>query len=148
MLRELERFPYRKVLRTIPPMPQSDARGFMGTAAALLLFAGPDWARYRPAKLYDYLASHRPVLAWGSCGEIAHVIKSLSAGAVIDEGDASGLEEILGDVVAGTLAVRDVAAVDRWLADYDRRRIAAALYARLDTLLPEAAAGEATRRRR
>jgi glycosyltransferase involved in cell wall biosynthesis len=148
MQRELERFPHQNVLGTIPSLPQSEARGLMGTAAALLLFGGKDWARYRPGKLYEYLASHRPVVVYGGGGEIAAVIESLQAGIVVNEGDEGRLEEVLDGVVTGKLAVHETAAVDRWLDDYDRRRIAAALFTHLNTLLADAGPAQAGIRRR
>lgn len=148
MQREFERFPHRRVFRAIPALPQSEARGLMDTAAALLMFGGKDWARYRPGKLYEYLASHRPVVVYGGGGEVAAVIESLRAGIVVNEGDEGRLEEALDGVVTGRLAVHESAAVDRWLADYDRRRIAAALFTQLNTLLADAGPGQAGTRRR
>ena len=85
------RFADRLVLHGLQPKPYADA--MIRGADALLLIATPDLARYIPGKLYEYLASDRPILIHGHPGEVTSIVSRLRAGLFVQEGKVADLAE-------------------------------------------------------
>ena len=69
--RALRAFPYQGLLAVMDEVPRPQALAIMRQADALLLINDTTFARYRPGKLYDYLAMGTPILVYGSGGEVA-----------------------------------------------------------------------------
>jgi glycosyltransferase involved in cell wall biosynthesis len=95
------------------------------SSALLLLLAADDRESQRiPSKLFEYLASGRPIIAAVPDGEAAGVIKGCRGGAVVSSQNAIGLKEMIleyyrsfrdGSPTAG--AIRDL------LSRYERRNL-------------------------
>jgi glycosyltransferase involved in cell wall biosynthesis len=68
------------VVETVPRVPRAQSLEAMRSASALLLLQ-PGHTVAVPAKLYEYLASGRPILAVAEDGETADVIRRSGAGA-------------------------------------------------------------------
>jgi glycosyltransferase involved in cell wall biosynthesis len=137
-LRQLEAFPHPEVLILEPEVSKKDAIRVMRESSLLLLVNEPDLARYRPGKLYDYLAVGRPILVFGEGGEVADLVRELRAGCIVPWGDAHALEQaLLG--CNGTLD--DRSSRRAWLLDHTRESTAAKMIKVLD------AAQDAYRRR-
>ena len=83
---ELNTFPYPDRLVFHDMLPKSDADAMIRAADALLLIARPDLARYIPGKLYDYVASKRPILVHGHPGEATNIVTNLNAGVFVADG--------------------------------------------------------------
>lgn len=113
-----------------------EALGEMRSASVLLLYEGP--SSMAPAgKIYEYLASGRPVLCVARLdGRAAEIIRAAGAGPVAAPDDPAGIE----DAILGlydrwrTTGLPDQPHVREWvLARYSRRKLAADLARVLDS---------------
>lgn len=82
-------------VRLIDHVPRPEANRLMRESAALLLLNPPEFERYLPGKLYEYLASGRPLLVYGNGGEMASLVRRLDAGWVVPAGDPAALAEAI-----------------------------------------------------
>jgi glycosyltransferase involved in cell wall biosynthesis len=108
-------------------------------AAELLLLWRPRGEGYRtmvPGKLYEYLASGRPVLALLPEGDEAAVLVRRAGGAVIAPGAAQTLErELAGRLARWRAGARAADAVPDWLGGHTREHLAGTLARALDGLV-------------
>lgn len=95
----------------------------------LLLINEPGLARYRPGKLYDYLAAGRSVLVFGEGGEVADLVRALDAGMRVPAGDESALAEAREALEAGTGYRTDDRGRREWLRAHTRQRLADEMFA-------------------
>ncbi|MEN9727148.1 MAG: hypothetical protein RL434_1514 [Pseudomonadota bacterium] len=130
MLRE---FACPDVLCLVDQLPKPEALASMLAADALLLMNPPDFARYIPGKLYDYLAMRRPLLVFGAGGEIQQLVESHRAGWVVAMNDSSALEAVLGNISRGVLQTPDT--TDVWLAEHTREVLAKRTWAVMSRVL-------------
>jgi glycosyltransferase involved in cell wall biosynthesis len=125
---QLAAFRHQVLIDQIEHMRKPDANGLMMRSDALLLFNTPAFDRYFPGKLYDYLASGRPILVYGEGGEIGRVVTELDAGIVIPESDplalADALRRLTSDRKSSTL-VDERRAI--WMENHTRRACATKL---------------------
>ncbi|MFC1574655.1 glycosyltransferase [Gemmatimonadota bacterium] len=70
-----------------PPVPMREALRFLIGASVLALVEGPDRSLIVPAKLFDYLAAERPILAVTDSPEIGSIIRECGAGRAVSHGD-------------------------------------------------------------
>jgi glycosyltransferase involved in cell wall biosynthesis len=121
--RRLRAFPHQRTLEVIDEVPRPQALAIMRQADALLLINDATFARYRPGKLYDYLAMETPILLYGSGGEMATVVDRFEAGCVVPAGDVEALERALGALpgLRGRSAQRGV---HDWLSRHTREHLA------------------------
>ncbi|MCP3981359.1 MAG: glycosyltransferase family 4 protein [bacterium] len=83
----------RDVLRVEPHIPHAEVLGRLWGAQVLLLILGNNAASRGviPAKLFDYLASSRPILAFvPPDGEAARIVRRYDAGLVLTPGQCEG----------------------------------------------------------
>ncbi len=120
---ELGRFAFPEVLDLVDHVPVPDAISAMRSSAALLLLNPPAFARYLPGKLFNYIASGRPVLVFGDGGEVAALVRQLGAG-VVFPADADALERALDDIVNGTFARQRGDGIEEWLSTHSRTSMA------------------------
>jgi glycosyltransferase involved in cell wall biosynthesis len=82
-------------LELVPPVPRRQALGLQRDSEALLLLIPESGGRERgvlSAKLFEYLAAERPILAAvPPDGEAARLLASVGAGLVVPPGDTDGL---------------------------------------------------------
>lgn len=83
------------VLDLVEQLPKSKAIQVMAESHALLLLNPPHLERALTGKIFDYLASGRPLLVYGDTGEIGQLMRELSAGVMVSVGDSNGLERAL-----------------------------------------------------
>ena len=123
----------------IPYVPHQEATSWMQRAALLLLPINRvgDAAGIVTGKIYEYLASGRPVVGLGDPeGEAARILQDSGAGTMLPWTDADGLEALLerhyaawaeGEPLEGASPER--------LAPYSRRQQAADLARILDSII-------------
>ena len=75
--------------------PKDLANAMIRDSDVVLLLTPSGMERYIPAKLFEYLASGKPVLVHGSAGEASRIVKELGAGFFIPTGNVSALAEAL-----------------------------------------------------
>lgn len=98
----------------------------MARADALLLLieGGPGSAGIMTGKLFDYLASGRPVVAVAPAdGVAAALVREAEAGAVVDPADDEGLETVLRALADGRLTTPDPARAAHVLEPYAWSRL-------------------------
>lgn len=131
---ELHRFAYQDNLEIIDHVDKRTANRLMMESDALLLISAEGLERYLPGKLFDYVASRRPILVAGQPGESANVVKLLHAGLHIR--DASELVSAL--ETPSRWSNPDSSLVSSWLNDHRRDVLAAKLFSLLESLTADA----------
>lgn len=129
-------FPYQDCLQVVDQVGKREANQRMQASDVLLLLAVPDLERYLPGKLFDYVASRRPILVYGAPGEAFEVVRKLGIGSLCSPEEGSqGLLRVIND-----LAQRDISShqhkVEDWLQAHRRDVLAKSVFAILLTLLP------------
>jgi glycosyltransferase involved in cell wall biosynthesis len=121
------------IIREPGPLPHGEAVALMQSADLLYLsHADGDRQWAVPGKLYEYLASGRPVLALTpAAGETAQIIGRVGGGVAVDPDDPGALYDVVKEACRQKRIVvppRDA----RALAAFDRRQLTAQLAAVLD----------------
>jgi glycosyltransferase involved in cell wall biosynthesis len=126
------------VLHFAGARPHAEARLAQRSADLLLLWR-PHGEGYRtmvPGKLYEYMASGRPVLALLPAGDEAAVLVRRAGGEVIAPGSTAVLERELGARLARWRAAgRTPDRVPGWLGEHTREHLAGELARALDGLV-------------
>ncbi|MCD6671505.1 MAG: hypothetical protein LT106_01500 [Burkholderiaceae bacterium] len=130
---KLEAFPFPANVRAIDHMSKTQAVRAMQQADMLLLIALPELERYLPGKLFDYLATKRPVLVYGAPGEASRTVEDLGAGLRCEDGNHERLLEIFSRLQANDVEPQSIK-IERWLEEHRRDVLAGRLYALLDEL--------------
>lgn len=115
------KFPHRENVKLIDQVSKNEAAKLMVESQALLLFSTESLSRYIPGKLYDYLASKRPILCFGEEGEISRLIKELEAGFFIS--DANSLDDAL-DLISDESFAQNTQKLNEWLSCHTREKMA------------------------
>lgn len=132
-------FPFR-VERDVP---HRDLPARLTASDGCFLFLGPEAARQLPAKIYEYMAARRPVLAMvPSDGAAAGLVRRTGCGVVVPSERPElwneSLAAFLRDLRSGSLEGRFV---DREIRGYQRRELARKLAGLLDSVTTAAPAG-------
>ncbi len=125
------------VVRLLPPIPYREALRECLESDALLVLQGPSCDHQIPAKVYEYLRAHRPILALTTDrGDTAALLREVGGATIVDIGDENALygtiPEFLSRVRDGTHALP---APDR-ARRYARQNQALELARHLDMLAP------------
>lgn len=116
--RQLASFPHQELLESMDPVAKKTANSMMKSSDALLLLNPPPLERYRPGKMYEYVAAGRPILVYGTGGEVGDLVTRLNAGFVVPEGDTAGLAKAIRSIDAGTWQPSDH--ISTWLQEHTR----------------------------
>ncbi|MEQ8396050.1 glycosyltransferase [Thalassobaculum sp.] len=135
--RELERFPHPEMLELIDQCPRADADRLVRQSDILLLLSNADMARYLPGKVFEYLATGRPILVHGHPGEAPTLVDRLGAGLHVEAGDENGLADALGALSRASASDWNTEHRRAWAHDHTRRRMARAFFDRLAELVAE-----------
>jgi hypothetical protein len=119
-LSQLNGFPYPRMIALYDQVSKPAAAEMMRAAGALLLINEPRLNRYLPGKLYDYIASRKPVLVFGTGGEAARLITLLQAGQVIEEGDVRALEVFIQSLSMQGALPTGAPGIEPWLSRHTR----------------------------
>ena len=129
----VERLGLTDIVHFLGQVPYEESRRRQAEADVLLLLQvhGPGYEAAIPGKLYEYLASGRPILAFLPDGEAADLVRKMG-GWVVGPEDARGAQQTIGWLVAGQRPGGE-SFERRALADvYRRDRIAHRLAGLLD----------------
>jgi glycosyltransferase involved in cell wall biosynthesis len=130
-----------------PHVPKLEALALMKASAALLIAGDERLSIYVPGKLYDYLASRRPVLFYGPDeGEVPRILRSLHAGWIVAPHSERQLEAALDEIVNGNRPDLSGGDVDHWLRDRSRSALAHAFFCAVEDVLARAQAKGRPRR--
>lgn len=124
-------------VKVVGEIPRPDANRAMRDADILLLIAHPELQRYIPGKLYEYVASGRPILVYGHEGEASRLVQALGAGTFVREGDIPGLRRAILELDARVDAPAAVADRQRWLERHCRAALAGDLFDLVEAMLVE-----------
>lgn len=127
-------FKFPTVIEVIDHVGKREANRCMQESDGLLLLAAPDLERYLPGKLFDYLASRRPVLVFGSRGESASLVDQLGAGVFCPSGSGAALRDALLRLQKLDMAAQRES-VDTWLQEHRRDALASRAFAVIDSIL-------------
>ena len=116
----LSRFPYRDQIERFDLVPRPVANRISRESQGLLLLTDERFSRYRPGKLYEYLAAGSHIIAYGHPGESSELVLRLGAGTFIPDGDDRALEQVI-DQLRRTPDAEDLTKVRRaWLQEHTR----------------------------
>lgn len=121
-------------VEVLPFAPHQEALRRMAASDVLLLTVAdlPGLASMVPAKLYEYLAVGRPILAIAPWGEAARLIAATEAGSVVPPGQPEALAKVLADWLE-----RPPRPAGPPPAVFQRRRLSALLARTLDQAVSE-----------
>jgi glycosyltransferase involved in cell wall biosynthesis len=91
-------------------VPHGQAQRTMASCDALIVFNSQRLARVLPGKIFEYIASRRPVLLYGDGGEMEEVLRDIPGTTIVRRGDAPGLLAALHRIAAGSAAAEIAAA--------------------------------------
>ena len=109
----------------------------MHDADVLLVLSAPGLERYLPSKLFEYLASRRPVLIFGSAGESSALVDKLAAGVLCAPGSGAALGDALTRLRELDLSSH-AGAVSAWLQDHRRDVLSARAFDTIDAVISHA----------
>jgi glycosyltransferase involved in cell wall biosynthesis len=121
-LEALRAFPFQQAIDIVDSVPKREVASCMRRCDALLLLHDRRYARYLPGKLYDYLASDKPILVVDDRGETRRLIETLQAGWVIDSSDVQALNEVI-TMLLDRPSPANPARL-RWMARHTREKLA------------------------
>lgn len=131
---ELASFPYPSMLRLLPQIPKNDAVRAMCLSDALLILAGDNLARYLPGKLYEYIASKRPIIIHGAPGATSAIVEDLRVGCRVVPGDVVSLIEAI-DSSRANKSGSTADNVSNWLEQHTREALAARFFRFADAVV-------------
>ena len=116
----LSRFPYRDQIERFDLVPRPVANRISRESQGLLLLTDERFSRYRPGKLYEYLAAGSHIIVYGHRSESSELVLRLGAGTFIPDGDDRALEQVI-DQLRRTPDAEDLTKVRRaWLQEHTR----------------------------
>jgi glycosyltransferase involved in cell wall biosynthesis len=131
----LANHPLAPSIRRRQHVPKREALSMMKASAALLIVGDERLSIYIPGKLYDYLASRRPVLFYGAEGEVTRILRGLRAGWVVGPDSESQLEAALDEIVSRNSLQLSGAELDAWLPLHSRGALAQAFFSVVEEVL-------------
>jgi len=118
-------------VETRPTVPYLQTLPILRAADVLAVVVDPRSRLCVPAKLYDYLAARRPILALSDVDEVNRIVSSTGAGVALPLGDPDRVGEALADLharkIRGELHGPTEEAVRPFGAEEQARRFAAVL---------------------
>ena len=129
---ELKSYLPSSAIRVDDLVPLDVAAAMMRRSRALLLLTSPGYERYLPGKLYDYLATDRPILVYGVGGEAARLVDDLGAGRFVEGGDVAALAGALRAFAVSPRELWNPARRRDWISARGRRALAAEFFRLLE----------------
>ena len=117
--RSLHSFEFPTALEVIDHVSKREANRRMQQSDILLLISGPGSERYLNAKLFDYVAARRPVLAFGTPGESSALLERLGVGVHCPQGSGAALRDSLEQLQRMDMSLNEERVSD-WLRAHRR----------------------------
>lgn len=117
---QLAQFAFPQNLIIYDHVVKKEANRLMYESSGLLIFYTKKFKRYIPGKLYDYLASGRPIVVFGTLGEVPNILKKLKLGYLIPDGDNSVLEKTMDQLFDNIMANSKTSKIRNWLMEHTR----------------------------
>ncbi|RRR77579.1 MAG: glycosyltransferase [Candidatus Viridilinea halotolerans] len=124
-------------IRLIGSVSHQEALQWQADADALVLVTVPGTTSVTTSKLFEYLASGRPILALTGRSSAAEIIRELDAGIVVAPDDAAGIQQAIVQLHARWLADDLPTKRDPRVERYSRPRLTAELAHCFDALLAQ-----------
>jgi glycosyltransferase involved in cell wall biosynthesis len=121
---ELEKFDHPELLALMGQRPQAEADALIRQADALLIMPTPLMARYMPGKMFEYMATGKPILVHGHRGEVQELVMRLGAGIFIEEGDTDALAKAFASLAETPSSVWNNPRRQSWAQQHTRQRLA------------------------
>jgi glycosyltransferase involved in cell wall biosynthesis len=131
---QIRAFPHPDNVRVGGSYPRNVANAMIRASDVLLLLVPDGMQRYIPAKLFEYLASGKPVLVHGVHGEASDIVTQLRAGAFVPAGDVGLLRTALEAFRARPAECWNTPERREWIRSHTREALAAAFFTKLDAL--------------
>lgn len=131
--KQLRGFIYQQNIEIVDHVDKAKANQFMMESDALLLISAAGLERYLPGKLFDYIASRRPIIVSGQPGESADIVKYLGVG--LHVGKAIEFVEAFSSICEFNYT--DSALVSSWLNEHRRDRLTSKLFSLIECLISE-----------
>jgi len=90
-------------VRSVGQLPREEVLALQRAADALVLFTGDDRPSVATGKLYEYLASQRPIIVIGDKSAAASIVRENDAGATVSARDIAGIRDLLVRSISGKL---------------------------------------------
>jgi glycosyltransferase involved in cell wall biosynthesis len=132
---QLAAFAHRSHVAVEGIFPKNIANALLRESDAVLLLTPDAMARYIPGKLFEYLASGKPVLVYGTAGEAAEIVTELGAGEFVPAGDSAALHKTLEALRTSPTERWNTPRRRRWVEDHTREALARQFYGMLDALV-------------
>ena len=127
-------YPHELAIASTAPQPKSEAVAITYASDMLLLINPPHLARYIPGKLYEYIATDRPVLVYGSGGEVERIVRHTGCGLVVPAGDSEALRNAIAQLACREKWTGD--ARQQWVDEHRREVQAAKMLQILNEVAP------------
>jgi glycosyltransferase involved in cell wall biosynthesis len=121
--KHLDAFAFKSNIVLVDHVGKAEAAARMRDADALLLLACPELERYLPGKLFDYVASGRPVIVFGHPGEASRALEGIGAGMLCLPGSGLKLRGKLEEALDWSPDVRHEER-GKWLSAHRRDHLA------------------------
>jgi glycosyltransferase involved in cell wall biosynthesis len=121
---EFEQFDHPDLLELMGQRPQAEADELIRHADALLIMPTPLMARYMPGKMFEYMATGKPILVHGHRGEVQELVTRLGAGLFVEEGGADALAKAFATLVETPPSVWNNPRRQSWAQQHTRQRLA------------------------
>jgi glycosyltransferase involved in cell wall biosynthesis len=140
--RELKQFGYPETLELIDQRPRREADALIRQSDALLVLSSADMARYMPGKMFEYMATGKPILVHGHPGEVTDLVMRLGAGLYVTEGDTGALAKGFATLAETPPFVWNNPRRQSWVEQYTRQRLAQRFFGLLaDVTTPNSGMG-------
>jgi len=133
----IREFPYPDVIEIVDQVGKREAIRRMHAADVLLVLSAPGLERYLPSKLFEYLASRRPVLIFGTAGESSALVEQLGAGLLCTAGSGESLGAALQRLRELDLSAHEHTVVT-WLKEHRRDVLSARAFEIMEGLTAHA----------
>jgi glycosyltransferase involved in cell wall biosynthesis len=132
--RELRQFGYPELLELIDQRPRREADALIRQSDALLILSSADMARYMPGKMFEYMATGKPILVHGHPGDVQELVTRLGAGLYVAEGDADALANAFATLAETPASVWNSPRRQSWAQQHTRQRLAQRFFDLLSNL--------------
>lgn len=130
----IEGFEHPGVFRLEGLVPHHRAQAAMMEANALLLLNSPRLTRVLPGKIYEYIAARRPILLYGTGGEMESLLRQIPGVLVVPRGRPEELAAAIQQLRSGAPAAAIASVSGDYTLTHHRRNRDREWVALLDTL--------------